>query len=136
METENAQPISDFLTEGADQMDATADHLNSSANGQTNGRVLTAWVSCGVSGPVKFAEKFVYATGYTLSFGVCFPVFFVCHYIPKNNPVVRGLIAGSSDASSKVDAWFTRTITTNPAATKSPEDLLVAETGAVALAPT
>ncbi|MDB5337571.1 MAG: hypothetical protein JWN70_3190 [Planctomycetaceae bacterium] len=135
METDNAPLTSDFLTEVADQMDATADQLDCCANGQTNGQVVAASVASGGIWPIKFAEKLVYTTSYTLSFGVCFPVFLVCHYIPKNNPVVRGLIAGGEGASAKADAWLTRSIVANPAATESPEDVLVAEAGAGALAP-
>lgn len=136
MTTDNAPPTSDFLSDVADQMDATADQLESSANGPNNGQVIDPSAASGGIWRIKFAEKLVYTTSYTLSFGVCFPVFLVCHYIPKNNPLVRGLIAGGSDASSKVNALLTRSITANPAATESLEDLLVAETGAGALAPT
>lgn len=135
MATDNAPPASDFLNEVADQMDATADQLDSCTNGQNNGRVIDASAaSRGVFG-IRFAEKLVYTTSYTLSFGVCFPVFLACHYIPKNNPLVRGLIAGGRDASSKADALLTRSITAPSLVTESLEDKLVAEAGAGALAP-
>lgn len=128
METENAQPTSDFLMDVADQTDATPDRTPFCSQEPTNEPPVVSLASS-----IRFAEKFVYATSYAVSFGICFPIFLVCHYIPKENPVVRGLIAGSSDASANVDAWLTR-----PAASASArealEEMLVAETGAGALA--
>ena len=136
MEPEKTPPASDFLTEVADEMEATADKLDSCADGQNNGRLFGVSSATGRAGWVRFAEKFAYTASYSVSFGVCFPVFLACHYIPKNNPVVRGLIAGATDASSKVDAWLTRPITANSLLNDSMENALVAEAGAGALAPT
>ena len=60
MEPEKTPPASDFLTEVADEMEATADKLDSCADGQNNGRLFGVSSATGRAGWVRFAEKFAY----------------------------------------------------------------------------
>jgi hypothetical protein len=50
----------------------------------------------------------VYTACYTLSYGVCFPIFMACKYIPKNNEIVNGLIDGGASANHAVDEMMAR----------------------------
>ena len=87
METTKDKDPQVLLNQVADAMDAAADQMESSANGQP---APLATISGEIWRP-KFAQKLIYSSCYTLSFGVCFPVFLVCRYVPKNNPLVQGL---------------------------------------------
>ncbi len=111
-----------MLNEIADKMEATADHLDSCPSEQV------AEMPAAGAGiwSLKFAEKLVYTSCYTVSFGACFPVFFVGHFIPKNNPLVQGLIAGGNAASAKADAWLERSV---PETAVAVEDVVAAEAG-------
>lgn len=132
MDNVNENAPQTFLNEVADKIDAAAAQLDGSAVEPANGQVVSL-SSGGSFWRPRFAQKLVYSSCYTLSFGVCFPVFFVCGYIPKNNPLVQGLIEGSAAASADVDAWLSRSKVTKTV--ESLEDALVAEAGAGALAP-
>lgn len=57
---------------------------------------------------VQFGSKMVYTACYTLSYGVCFPLFFACRYVPKNNELVNGFIDGGASASHAVDEMMAR----------------------------
>jgi len=50
-----------------------------------------------------FANRLVYTTCYTVSYGVVFPLALVALSVPQNNPLVHGLIDGSRAARNKVD---------------------------------
>ena len=50
-----------------------------------------------------FVSRFVYTTCYTLSYGVVFPSVMVARSIPKNNPIVRGLVDGAHAAVDMVE---------------------------------
>jgi hypothetical protein len=51
----------------------------------------------------RFVSRFVYTTCYTLSYGVVFPSVLVARTIPKNNPIVHGLVDGAHAAMDMVD---------------------------------
>lgn len=93
-----------FLSDVADEMEAAAAKLETS-NGAAStrsaekpGRYLNA----------QFGSKVLYTACYTLSYGVCFPVFMACRYIPKNNEFVEGLMDGGSSANRAVDEMMHR----------------------------
>ncbi len=135
MEPQKTSPESDFLTDPAGEPQATSDQVESCGRGRKARRRASAFAVRGIAGWVTFSERLVYTTTYTLSFGVCFPVLLACRCIPQNNPLVQGLIAGASDASTQVDVLFARRASANTLVTESLEDELVAEAGAGALAP-
>ena len=56
----------------------------------------------------RFVSRFVYTTCYTLSYGVVFPSVLVARTIPKNNPVVHGLIDGAHAAMDMLDEMHKR----------------------------
>src|SRR5271165_6836087 len=51
----------------------------------------------------RFVSRFVYTTCYTLSYGVVFPSVLVARTIPKDNPIVHGLVDGAHAAVDMVD---------------------------------
>jgi hypothetical protein len=51
----------------------------------------------------RFVSRFVYTTCYTISYGVVFPSVLVARTIPKDNPIVHGLIDGAHAAIDMVD---------------------------------
>ena len=51
----------------------------------------------------RFVSRFVYTTCYTVSYGVVFPSVLVARSIPKNNPIVHGLVDGAHAAVDMVD---------------------------------
>jgi hypothetical protein len=89
------------LSEVADKMEAAACELEAAGSSTP-----------GTSGPMdnylQFGSKLIYTACYTLSYGVCFPVFLVCRYVPKNNEVVNGLIDGGVSASHAADEMMAR----------------------------
>lgn len=131
METTQEKNPQAFLNEVADAMDAAADQMDSSANGRpaalttTNGEI---WQP-------KFAQKLIYTSCYTFSFGVCFPTFLLCRYIPKNNSLVQGMIEGGAAAQRDVDAWLAKVQESKQRAAEAKEDADVADVGAAALSP-
>jgi hypothetical protein len=57
----------------------------------------------------------VYATSYTLSYGVVFPVVLIVKSIPVNNAVVHGLVDGARAAVDMVDQLKTPQMLSLPA---------------------
>ncbi|MGC8644281.1 MAG: hypothetical protein ACP5XB_30845 [Isosphaeraceae bacterium] len=51
----------------------------------------------------RFVSRFVYTTCYTVSYGVVFPTVLVARSIPRNNPIVHGLVDGARAALDMVD---------------------------------
>lgn len=51
----------------------------------------------------RFVSRFVYTTCYTISYGVVFPSVLVARSIPKNNPIVHGLVDGAQAAMDMVE---------------------------------
>ncbi len=95
-----AQPETQaFLSDVADEMEAAAAQLEQGGG--------YAAKSCqGGSAPARssaFGSKLFYTASYTLSYGVCFPVFFLTRYVPKNNQFVEGLVDGGASAQRAVE---------------------------------
>jgi len=54
----------------------------------------------------QFANRFVYTTCYTISYGVVFPTMLLVRSIPRDNAAVRGVIDGADDARAKADEVY------------------------------
>jgi len=68
----------------------------------------------------RFVSRFVYTTCYTVSYGVVFPSVLVARSIPKNNPIVHGLIDGAHAATDMVEEMRKRKLEANAASAESP----------------
>lgn len=119
-----------FLHNVADAIDAAANRLETEANGC----LTTLKSNTNSIYSSKFPQKVVYSTCYSLSFGVCFPVFLLCRYVPKENALVRGMIDGSAAASQHVSDWLARRDEQKESAEEIAEEKLVSETGSIAMA--
>ncbi len=51
----------------------------------------------------RFASRFVYTACYTISYGVVFPTILVARSVPKDNPIVHGLVDGAHAAVDMVE---------------------------------
>lgn len=102
MDQSPASDLQATLSDVADKMEAKACELES-ANGS-----VASGASSAATSVLQFGSKMVYTACYTLSYGVCFPVFVACKYIPKNNEIVNGLIDGGASASHAVDEMMAR----------------------------
>lgn len=113
-----AQPETQaFLSDVADEMEAAAAQLEQ--GGGYSGKSCQAG-----SAPARssaFGSKLFYTASYTLSYGVCFPVFLLTRYVPKNNQFVEGLVDGGASAQRAVDNMLGQ-----------PAAVAVAPTGALA----
>jgi hypothetical protein len=56
----------------------------------------------GLPGVKRFVSQFVYKTCYTISYCVVFPAVLVARSIPKDNPIVHGLVDGAHTAVERV----------------------------------
>eukprot|EP00475_Leptophrys_vorax_P030736 TRINITY_DN46255_c0_g1_i1.p2 TRINITY_DN46255_c0_g1~~TRINITY_DN46255_c0_g1_i1.p2 ORF type:complete len:134 (-),score=12.43 TRINITY_DN46255_c0_g1_i1:95-496(-) len=89
------------LSDVADKMEAAAAALDGSGGDAADpSRPLGKYV--------QFGSKMVYTACYTLSYGVCFPIFLASKYVPKNNELVNGLIDGGISASHAADEMMAR----------------------------
>ena len=89
------------LSDVADKMEAAAAALEGGGgDAADSSRPLGKYV--------QFGSKMVYTACYTLSYGVCFPVFLACRYVPKNNELVNGLVDGGVSASHAADEMMAR----------------------------
>lgn len=125
--TENTQA---FLSGVADEMEAQASKLESS-----NGAALHG--SSAKSGryfDTQFFSKMAYTACYTFSYGVCFPVFLACRYVPKNNELVNGLVDGGASANRAVDEMMDRASEWRLSRREAAERAEVVDAGAEALA--
>lgn len=116
----------------ADQFEAKASELEA-ANGAAFSS--TAAPTCRY---LTFGSKLAYTACYTLSYGVCFPVFLACRYVPKNNELVNGLVDGGKSANKAVDELMSRArdwrISRQESAVKSQQEEECVRVGAEALA--
>ena len=63
----------------------------------------------------RFANRCLYTTCYTVAYGVVFPSVLLARAVPKNNPLVRGLIDGTQAAIRKTDELYRPAIKKSPA---------------------
>jgi hypothetical protein len=54
----------------------------------------------------RFVNGFLYTTCYTVAYGVVFPSVLLARAVPKDNPLVRGLIDGTHAAMRKTDELY------------------------------
>ncbi len=88
----------------ADPFVAVADAMQSAADSMTHGAAAARDAAVDAMPSVgQFANRFIYSTCYTLSYGVVFPLALVALSVPQNNPLVHGLMDGSRAARNKVD---------------------------------
>lgn len=99
MANESTPETNAFLSDVADKLESAASHLETSV-GETTAAV-SDWSNKYMN--ANFASKMAYTACYTLAYGVCFPIFVACHYVPKNNRLVEGLVDGGVDANHSVD---------------------------------
>jgi len=92
-----APASSDPLSAVADAMQSAASSVNEGASAATSA-AQKALPSVGL-----FANRLVYTTCYTVSYGVVFPLALVALSVPQNNPLVHGMVDGSRAARNKVD---------------------------------
>jgi hypothetical protein len=88
-----------FLSDVADTLESAASNMESNT-GESGAGCQPRKSGNSNAG---FASKMAYTTCYTLSYGLCFPIFLACHYIPKNNSFVEGLVEGGASANQSVD---------------------------------
>ena len=129
-----AEETGDFLSSVADELEAQAGELES-----VNGAAKHYESSPGWHFDSNFGGKMVYTACYTLSYGICFPVFWACQYVPKNNEFVHGLVDGGTSASTAVDGMMERVkewrLARSEATEQTEEEDEVISSGAEALAP-
>ncbi len=102
MSNETSPETKAFMADIADKFESVASNLEAGV-GSTSAAV-DGWTSKYVS--ANFASKLAYTACYAFSYGVCFPVFVACHYIPKNNSLVDGLVDGGAYANTQVDEFI------------------------------
>ena len=104
MANESTPETNAFLSDMADKFESAASNLETTV-GATSAAVGD-WSNKYVN--ANFASKMAYTACYTLAYGVCFPIFVACHYVPKNNSLVEGLMDGGADANHSVDQMLER----------------------------
>ena len=99
--------MSDNLTaesQATDPLKTVADAMEHAVQAAKDGAIdAKARVDKALPGVNRFVSRFVYTTCYTISYGVVFPSVLVARSIPKNNPIVHGLVDGAHAAVDMVD---------------------------------
>jgi hypothetical protein len=93
-----------FLSDVANKLESAASNLESGVG--TTSAAVEDWSHKYLN--ANFASKLAYTACYTLSYGVCFPIFVACHYVPKSNSLVEGLVDGGASANQSVDQMLER----------------------------
>lgn len=104
MNNPTAPETNAFLSDVADKLESAASNLEAGMNSAT--AAMGSWSDKYMN--ANFASKLAYTACYSLSYGVCFPVFMACHYIPKNNSLVEGLVDGAASANASADKTLAR----------------------------
>ncbi len=98
----------DFLSDVADEMEAAAAQLETGGGCSSSAAAQGAFAGMAAARNAAFGSKLLYTASYTLSYGLCFPVFVVAKYIPKNNQFVEGLVDGGVSAQRAADSMLNR----------------------------
>jgi hypothetical protein len=99
----------------SDPLKTVADAMEHAVEGMKDGfSDATARADKALPAVNRFVSRFVYATCYTISYGVVFPSVLLARSIPKNNPIVHGLVDGAHAAVGKVDEVKKRKIAAKP----------------------
>jgi hypothetical protein len=96
----------DVTTETAtsDPLKSVADAMENAVQAAKEGAIdARARVEEALPRVNRFVARLVYTTSYTLSYGVVFPTMFVAQSIPKENPIVHGLVDGAHAAFDALD---------------------------------
>ena len=93
-----------FLSDVADKLETAAANLESGVNSAS--ATIGNWSDKYMNS--NFASKLAYTACYSLSYGICFPIFVACHYVPKNNSLVEGFVDGAASANVSVDKTLER----------------------------
>jgi hypothetical protein len=105
--------------QAADPLKTVADAMEHAVKAAKEGAVdARARVDQALPAVNRFVSRFAYTTCYTISYGVVFPSVLVARSIPKNNPIVHGLVDGAHAAMDMVDEMKKRK--QEAAATNSP----------------
>ncbi len=107
MTNETSPETNAFLADVADKLESAASNLEAGV-GATSA-AIGGWTSKYAN--ANFASKLAYTACYAFSYGVCFPIFVACHYVPKNNSLVDGLMDGGASANASVDQFIERATT-------------------------
>ena len=107
MTNETSPETNAFLADVADKLESAASNLEAGV-GATSA-AIGDWTSKFAN--ANFASKLAYTACYAFSYGVCFPIFVACHYVPKNNSLVDGLMDGGASANASVDQFIERATT-------------------------
>lgn len=87
-----------------DPLKTVADAMEHAVQAAKEGAIdAKARVDQALPGVNRFVSRFVYTTCYTVSYGVVFPSVLIARSIPKNNPIVHGLVDGAHAAIDMVD---------------------------------
>jgi hypothetical protein len=90
--------------QSSDPLKTVADAMEHAVEGIKEGFTdTTARADKALPAVNRFVSRFVYTTCYTISYGVVFPSVLLARSIPKNNPIVHGLVDGARAAVDKVD---------------------------------
>ncbi len=131
MANETTPETNAFLSDVADKLESAASNLESGVGATT--AAVGDWGNKYLN--ANFASKLAYTACYTLSYGVCFPIFVACHYIPKNNSLVEGLVDGGASANQSADQMLERIKANRLARKQTSEFSEVVEDGVGALEP-
>jgi len=101
--------------QASDPLKTVADAMEHAVQAAKDGAVdARARVDQALPGVSRFVSRFVYTTCYTVSYGVVFPSVLVARSIPKNNPIVHGLVDGANAAVDMVDEMRKRKLEAHP----------------------
>jgi hypothetical protein len=97
--------------QGSDPLKTVADAMENAVRAARDGASdARAKVDQALPALNRFASRFVYTTCYTVSYGVVFPSVLLARSIPKNNPIVHGLIDGAHAATDMVEEMKKRNL--------------------------
>ncbi len=91
-------------TQAADPLKTVADAMEHAVQAAKDGALdAKARVDQALPGVNRFVSRFVYTACYTISYGVVFPTILVARSVPKDNPIVHGLVDGAHAAVDMVE---------------------------------
>jgi hypothetical protein len=91
-------------TQASDPLKTVADAMEHAVQAAKDGALdAKAKVDQALPAVNRFASRFVYTTCYTISYGVVFPSVLLARSVPKDNPIVHGLVDGAHAAVDMVE---------------------------------
>src|SRR6516164_5931959 len=90
--------------QASDPLKTVADAMEHAVQAAKDGAIdAKARVDQALPGASRFVSRFVYTTCYTISYGVVFPSVLLARSVPKDNPIVHGLVDGAHAAMDMVE---------------------------------